>query len=448
MDKTIHATSVNDTVYGCAGNQPAQPLTVWSQDETATSPLRLGHFQDNAQTFVYDAAWCRSAQASRHNPIGSLPHTPSAAALVADTLPDSWGRGLIERYLRAKAARDETVYVEPSERDILTHIADEVRMGAYRFSEGVNAFGTPSFVGQTPGCLPALIDLPELQALVARYERHERLSAHTLETLVQAGAALGGSRPKVNVLRGDDTLWIAKFASIHDDRNYAAWEFVSMTLARRAGIRTPDFGLIGNNILLTKRFDRTDDGRRRHYYSMRALLGAQRNHEPRSYLDILGLIERICGNDSRDIEELFRRVAFKMMVSDGDDHLRNHGFLLTREGWHLAPAFDMTPSLSAEHLCLTWDEECADFDLAGLIAAAPVWGIGVERAREIVADCAQALAGWQAVARSVGIAPDEIERMKGAFRPSDGLVEGIGENLLRTLITGRGSEQMQACIPA
>lgn len=387
-------------------------LTVWSHDDASVDPVLLGKLDTRHFTFEYNPSWRKAQESKRFNPIGALPETPLAASLITDSLPDSWGRGLLSRLAGAKARRDETVFVEPSESDVLRSVTDSVRMGAYRFSQDSDPV---DFVGVSNRPLPHKNDLGDLEDLVHRIERDESLSVQTLEPLVEFGAALGGSRPKVNFLDDEGALWIAKFPSLHDDRNVGAWEYVACELARSCGIVVPEYDLIDGNIFVTRRFDRTPDGKRRHYFSTRALLGAQKNREARSYLEILGLIERICGNDSKDIEELFTRVVFKILVSDGDDHLRNHGFLLTEAGWHLAPAFDMTPSLSSDHLVLTWDDKCPCFNLKGLISAAPIWGIGVERAREIVDGCMDAVAGWKTEARAVGISDAEIERMAPAF---------------------------------
>lgn len=388
-------------------------LTVWSHDDGSVTPVCLGDLDTNTFRFNYCDTWLQSAQAKRFNPIGALPQTPLAASLITDSLPDSWGRMLISRYRQALARRNETVFSQPSEVDILASVSDNVRVGAYRFSRGCQ---TTDFVGASTRPLPRSQDLKELSHLIERYEACDLLSVQTLAPLVEYGAALGGSRPKVNFLNDDGAVWIAKFPGIHDDRNYGAWEYVAFQLAKDCGIVVPEFDLIDESIFVTKRFDRTTDNQRRHYFSTRALLGAQINTEARSYLEILGLIERICGNDSADIQELFRRVAFKILISDGDDHLRNHGFLLTQDGWHLSPAFDMTPSVSSRHLVLTWDEKCPCFNLKGLISAAPVWGIGIERAREIVDQCCEAVSLWHDKARQAQIKADEIQRMASAFR--------------------------------
>ncbi|MDO4936960.1 MAG: HipA domain-containing protein [Sutterellaceae bacterium] len=392
-------------------------LTVWSHDDVSVAPVCLGKLDTNTFAFDYCETWSKSSEARRFNPIGALPETPLAASLITDSLPDSWGRGLIKRLGLATARKNEVLFVETTDADVLAGVTDSVRMGAYRFSQTGDDTNAPqTFVGVSTRALPRQGDLKTFLELAATYEAGDSMSVQTLSPLVEFGASLGGSRPKVNFVGEDGALWIAKLPSIHDERNYGAWEYVAFSLARDCGIKVPEFGLVNKSIFVTKRFDRTSDGKRRHYFSTRALLGAQKNREARSYLEILGLIERICGNRSDDIEELFRRVVFKIMISDGDDHLRNHGFLLTENGWSLAPAFDMTPSTTSEHLVLTWDEKCPCFNLKGLISAAPIWGIGVERAREIVDECREAVSRWEEKAREAGLSDDEIKAMAPAFR--------------------------------
>lgn len=384
-------------------------LTAWSHDATSAEPLCVGTLRTQTGQFAFNAAWHDSAQAKHFNPIGALAQTPQATALLTDSLPDSWGRLLIDKWHTARARRDECKPAPLTESDILSNVADVLRMGAVRFRADTH------WVGQSDLTVPTRGDLAAMLELTQAIERNQSLSAASLQPLVFAGSALGGSRPKVAFTQADGALWIAKLPSVHDERNHGAWEYLMMQLARRAGITVADFELIDNRIFCAKRFDRTEQNKRYHYLSTRALLGAAQNREPRSYLEILMLIERLCGRLSADVEELYARVAFKMMVSDGDDHLRNHGFLLTEDGWHLAPAFDMNPSLASQHLCLTWDDKCSQFDLAGFIAAAPIWGIGVERAREIVERVAHALRHWRALAQDLPIAADEIEALSAAF---------------------------------
>lgn len=389
-----------------------QFLTAWSQDYETRTPVAVGRMRLADGRFEFSKSWTGNEESRRFNPIESLPETPCALALMTDSLPDSWGRSILARYERACARRDEREPHELTETEVLTTIADSERMGALRFSPETDP---DEFVGTSPKMLPRRSELEAYGELIRAFEQKRLLSAATLEPLVRAASALGGSRPKIGYEEADGSQWIAKLPSIYDTRNMGAWEYAMTRLALRAGIEVAPFDLIDGTIFVTRRFDRSPKGRR-HYFSTRALLGADRNHEPRSYLEILMIIEKICRDRVPEAEQLYRRVAFKMAISDGDDHLRNHGFLLNETGWHLAPAFDINPSPSIEHLCLTWDEQCKSFDINAFIGAAPFWGIGVERAREIVAEVKDAVSHWREEASNAGLAVDEINAMSCAIR--------------------------------
>lgn len=387
-------------------------LTTWSQDEQSAHALAIGRMRLSDGRFEFSPFWTGTSQSKRFNPIESLPETPAAIKLVTDSLPDSWGRSILDRYEEACARRDERMPHELTETEVLTAIADSERMGAMRFSPESEP---KAFVGTSPDMLPRRSELAAYAELCKAFEEKRLLSAATLEPLVRAASALGGSRPKIGFQNIDGSQWIAKFPSIYDTRNMGAWEYVMTKLAQQAGIEVAPFELINGTIFATKRFDRTKAGRR-HYFSTRSLLGADKNHEPRSYLEILMIIEKVCRDKAAQAEQLFRRVAFKMAIGDGDDHLRNHGFLLTESGWHLAPAFDINPSSSIEHLCLTWDEQCRNFDINAFVGAAPFWGIGVERAREIVLEIKSVLRGWRKTSQEAGLSEFEIASMAPAVR--------------------------------
>ena len=387
-------------------------LTAWSADEETPEPVAVGRMRLADGRFEFSQSWTGNAESVRFNPIESLPQSPHALALMTDSLPDSWGRAILDRYEKACARRDERAAHELSETEVLTTIADSERMGAMRFSPET---APESFVGISPTMLPRRSELAAYGELIRAFEEKRLLSAATLEPLVRAASALGGSRPKIGFEEADGSQWIAKFPSIYDTRNMGAWEFAMTRLALRAGIEVAPFDLVDGTIFVTRRFDRTAKGRR-HYFSTRALLGADRNHEARSYLEILMIIEKICRDRVLEAEQLYRRVAFKMAIGDGDDHLRNHGFLLNDSGWHLAPAFDINPSPSIEHLCLTWDEQCNSFDINAFLGAAPFWGISVERAREIVGEVKDVVSHWKEEAADAGLTHKEIEDMACAIR--------------------------------
>ncbi len=391
-------------------------LSAWSEDITEPVACPVGNLNPADNTFIFSTHWLAEPECRRFNPTGTLPSTPQAISLVTDSLPDSWDRGLARKLEEARARKEERKPRALHTGALIASVTDIYRQGALRFCRGE----TPSeFLSKSTLPAPVEDDLAELCSLSLAYEAGENLSAASLKKLAEPGLALGGSRPKVSFADETGALWLAKFPSIHDDRDKGAWEYLAMTLARRAGIRVADFKLIDTggpgHTFAAKRFDRTPDGRRLHYLSTRALLGAKDNREPAGYLDILMLIERICGNTSADIEELWRRVAFKLFIHNGNDHLRNHGFLLSSSGWELSPAFDLNPSLTSRRLSLTWDEACAEFDIKAFASAAPVWGLSVARAREVIEEVKEAVSNWRITAKEIGIESGEIQRLSAAF---------------------------------
>ena len=197
--------------------------------------------------------------------------------------------------------------------------------------------------------------------------------------------------------------------------NRAVWTAVSAELARRCGLLVLEGSLLGEMGYLEKRFDRTDDGGRLHYLSVRALLGAADNREARSYRDLVALIESICHDAQAQKEELWRRTVFKCFIHDGDDHLRNLGFLLTPNGWELAPAFDLNPSLSKTHLTLKYGRRCRDIAPSALLECVSDWGIPSDRAERIARETAQVVSQWKTEAREADIAEKEIAQMQPAF---------------------------------
>lgn len=393
-----------------------QLLRAWDCDAVTHSHTPVG-FLDPENTAFSLSAELSSAQRACFNPINALPRTPGAYALLTDSLPDSWGRRVMAERETALARKEERRPLTLSEESVLAGVCDTLRQGAARFSfddAGEN------FVGATRFALLTEKDLPAAYETAHAVESGLAVNFVTLDAFSQNASALGGSRPKVSFVDCSGALSLAKFPSVADRRDKGAWEALAMTLARRAGIAVPEFnlldlGLTEGRIFISRRFDRGENGIRRHYLSTAAMLGTTAAMQKRSYLEILMLIERVSSDVQADREELWRRVLFKMMIGCGDDHLRNHGFLYTASGWRLAPAFDLNPSLSTTCLTLTWDENCSEYAPRQLVAAAPVWGLAVERAREIHAEVLSAVRSWKDVADSLGIADREIHQMEHAF---------------------------------
>ena len=247
--------------------------------------------------------------------------------------------------------------------------------------------------------------------------------------LIAPGGSLGGARPKASVRDEDERLWIAKFPSRHDQEDIGAWERVVHDLAERAGIFVPeaqlrrfgstDRGGSGNHTFLTRRFDRTDGGGRLHFASAMTLLDridGQSGDDGVSYIELVDLLMRLGANPSADLEQLWRRIVFFICVSNTDDHLRNHGFMLEPAGWTLAPAYDMNPDPQGAGLTLNISEtdNAQDIDLA--LSVASVFRVKKSRAREIVSEVIGVVTDWRSVAASLGLAVSAQDRMRRAFR--------------------------------
>ncbi len=351
------------------------------------------------------------------NPTGVAPNSVIFSSLLTDSLPDLWGRKVTDTLERARARKKE---VKPSPIDdasLLTAVCDTDRMGALRFASENDP---QHYLGERRFNPPQVDDLVELNATARRIESGDPVSANVLERFAENAIALGGSRPKVGFLDEKGGLCLAKLPSQADDRDKGAWEFVVNTLAKNAGIRVSPFRLIDigdarGRVFAARRFDRTDDGQRLHYLSMRALLGAVDNREARSYQDLINLIERICPDAQRQKEELWRRTVFKCLIHDGDDHLRNQGFLFEPQGWTLSPAFDLNASRSQTRFTLFCGQQRLTLSPQALLPHFADWGLDRSTALDIYEQVRNTVVGWQEVATCAGIAEGEIEAMRSVF---------------------------------
>ena len=406
-------------------------LEVWLDDEhgPARQVGTLAHDRGQIR-FHYERSWLMDARAFALDPDLSLdehPFFPKPAlgnfGIFLDSSPDRWGQTLMKRR-EALQARDEkrpprTLYAW----DFLIGVQDQTRQGALRFRRR----GTEAFLGDEKMAAPPITTLRELEAVAYQLSnrRIEDLDAlrKWLAVLVAPGASLGGARPKANFTETDDSLWIAKFPARDDDRDIGAWEFVVHQLARKAGLDVPPAKLIKLShefhTFCVQRFDRTH-GARRFYASAMTLLRKTQS-EGTSYLELAQFI-RTQGDAEHadaDLVQLFRRVVFNVAVGNRDDHLRNHGFVLGKTGWHLAPAFDVNPNIDkAEHV-LNIDDLDNRPSLETVLSTAAFYGLNDEQAREIMNEVVEVVDGWKVAARRVNISSVDIELTAGAFRASE-----------------------------
>jgi serine/threonine-protein kinase HipA len=342
---------------------------------------------------------------------------------LTDCAPDRWGRTLISRREAAAAREEGRAARSLGEIDFLLGVRDDLRQGALRFRRADGPFLADDDTG-----VPALTDLPELLSLAARAE-NDTATLPDLRRLVRAGSSLGGARPKAHVLDTNGRVAIAKFPSANQDTwNVMAWEKVALDLAAKAGIDVPVSRLLqlaGRHVLIVDRFDRTPEGRRIGYVSAKTMLEAA-DGEQRSYPEIADVIETSSARPTEELLQLFRRIVFSVLISNTDDHLRNHGFLHERAGvWRLAPAFDLNPNPEPGPKFLSTAIDYADdtASIAVALSVAESFRLGAPRAREVVQEVAAAVATWRSVAAGCHLTSAEMDAMAPAF---DGLSDAGG----------------------
>ena len=380
----------------------------------------------DALTFEYDRAWLDEARSFPLDP--SLPLTPGLfeasrrgrlSGAIGDAAPDTWGRQLMQRAARRRADRDGERVRSPHELDYLLGVTDEMRTGALRFRFG----GRARFEARPGAGVPTLVALRRLSGIVDRLLRGEE-SDEDLRLLLAPGSSLGGARPKAAVVDQRGQLAIAKFPKETDEYSIETWEEVALRLAKRAGIVTPPHELVrfaDRAILLSRRFDRIG-GARIPFLSAMSLTESV-DGESGSYPEIVDEIARHGAQAKSDAVALYRRMAFNVLISNVDDHLRNHGFLrLERNGWSLSPVYDLNPTpadVKARILTTRIDLDDGTCSLDLVLSASVYFGLSLPAARDIVTEVAKAVKHWQRVARAVGAPPPEIDRMASAFEHDD-----------------------------
>lgn len=340
----------------------------------------------------------------------------------SDALPDRWGRTLINRREQILAKEEKRPVRRLSSFDYLIGIEDFSRMGAFRFKESMDgAYINASEVLR----IPLLTDIRELIAASLEIEKSEdenRLpEMRWIAQLVQPGSSLGGARPKTSVIDENKILYIAKFPSRKDDYDAGLWEHFSHLLAMKAGINAAETRVISTNdnyhTLLSRRFDRSEDGKRIHFASAMTLLGLNDGDNANTgngYLDMVDFILQNCTNVEDNLQELYRRVAFNICIGNTDDHFRNHGFLLTSKGWTLSPAYDMNPTLN-EYQSLLINRYTNKSDLNELLNSCEEYMLQKHIAQQIISEVVNAVKEWRALAMRLGIVKSEQERLADVF---------------------------------
>lgn len=378
-------------------------------------------------TFEYDKSWLAHSERFSLEPalkLGPGPfHTLSGKPLfgaIGDSAPDRWGRVLMRRAERRRAERERRAPRTLREIDYLLMVDDETRQGALRFSEKKDG---PFLAEPGPAKIPPLIELPRLLSAAEHVIDH-RDSDDDLRLLLAPGSSLGGARPKASVRDRDGHLAIAKFPSKGDEIDAVLWEAVALTLAARARIPVPHWRIeqvAHKPVLLLRRFDR-EHGARVPFLSAMSMLDA-RDNESRSYLELVDILRQHGAAPREDMHGLWRRIVFSILISNTDDHLRNHGFLWDGPaGWRLSPAYDLNPvpvDIKPRVLATAIDLDNSTASLKLALEVAPYFDLAADKAREIAAEVGKAVRTWRKVAAKLGLTPVEIDRVASAFEHED-----------------------------
>lgn len=408
--------------------------TIFVYDDFSTElPVLMGSLYVNvikggeSYSFEYDKDWLRKTgltltldpelmpYSGRQYPTGK-----NIFGLFADASPDRWGRVLMNKHERILAEKEGRKPSKLYDSDYLLGVYDETRMGGIRFK--ANQEG-PFLSDDKETAAPPWATLRTLEEASRNFENDETgLTEKWLNQLIKPGSSLGGARPKATVVDTKDQLWIAKFPSKNDENDTGAWEMVAHDLAALCGLNVPEaklekFSPLGSTFLI-KRFDRMGS-KRVHFASAMTLLGKTDGAsaaDGSSYLDIAAFIKSYGAQPKKDLGELWKRIVFNMAVTNTDDHLRNHAFILTDKGWILSPLYDVNPVPYGDELSLNVDEEDNSISIDLAVQTAVRFGISksdaevqAEEILKIVRD------NWEKTAARYGLTRRQIEEMRPAF---------------------------------
>lgn len=400
---------------------------------SADLPILMGNLYvdvikgGESYSFEYDEYWLKKTglaltldpdlmpYSGRQYPVGK-----SIFGLFADASPDRWGRVLMnkrERILAKKECRKPTKLYDS---DYLLGVYDETRMGGLRFKSDPEG---PFLSDGKETAEPPWTALHTLEEASRNFEEDETgLSEKWLNQLIRPGSSLGGARPKATVVDTKNQLWIAKFPSKNDENNTGAWEMVAHDLAALCGLNVPEarletFSPLGSTFL-SKRFDRLGC-KRIHFASAMTLLGREGGasaSDGSSYLDIAAFIKSYGVQPKNDLIELWKRIVFNMAVSNTDDHLRNHAFVLTDKGWTLSPLYDVNPVPYGDELSLNVNEDDNSIDIELAVQTAMKFGIPESNAESYAEDILETVRGnWERIGSRYGLTRRQIEEMRPAF---------------------------------
>lgn len=379
-------------------------------------------------SFEYNPEWLKNSSfafvldpdLAMYNGRQFAPLDKTMFGVFSDSCPDRWGRVLMKRREATIAKREERKPDPLHESDFLLGVYDEARMGALRFSLDENG---PFLSNDAEMATPPWATLRTLEEASRVFEQDENaLEEKWLRQLIGPGSSLGGARPKATVEDVGGNLWIAKFPSKHDEVDSGAWEMVAHDLAEMCSLNVPSaklekFSKLGSTFLV-RRFDR-DGTRRIHFASAMTMLGKADGAsaaDGTSYLDLVSFIRTNGGTPEKDLKELWRRIVFNMAISNTDDHLRNHGFILTANGWSLSPLYDVNPVPYGDELSLNVSEEDPSISIELAIETSAYYGFSKTEAEKEAQNILTIVgSNWEKLASKYCISRSNIEYMRPAF---------------------------------
>ncbi|WP_204281930.1 type II toxin-antitoxin system HipA family toxin [Pontibacter burrus] len=423
-----------------AKQENKRSLLVYAHWQGLNDPMLMGMLHSERLkgkeifSFEYDKDWLKNGPSQLLDPnlkmyagLHYLNEEQENFGMFLDSSPDRWGRILMRRREAAMARKERRPEQKLFETDYLLGVFDGHRMGALRFKLAEDG---PFMSNNREMASPPWTSLRELEQISLRLEEDDVIEdpeyLKWLSILVAPGASLGGARPKASIVDKDGGLWIAKFPSRNDQEDIGGWEIVTYELAIAAGIdmaesKAQKFSS-DNYTFLTKRFDRTSNGERIHFASAITLLGykdGQDHEDGASYLEMVEFLIANGANVDRDLEELWRRIVFHICVSNTDDHLRNHGFMLTEGGWVLSPAYDINPVENGSGLKLNISDNDNALDLDLAMEVSEYFRLTEERAKEVKEEVKAAVRCWRDIATKYGISKAQQELKALAFQRAE-----------------------------
>lgn len=376
--------------------------------------------------FEYDQDWMKTESQRLIDPDiqffsgAQFPNNKENFGVFLDSMPDTWGRTLMKRKAAQQARENDEKPQTLYDIDYLLGVFDKTRMGALRFKTSMDGLFLDDDQDHST---PPWSSIRELQAAAKNLEDDENVNVKKwLAILMAPGSSLGGARPKANIADENGDLWIAKFPSKNDTIDKGAWEFLAYQLALKSGIEMTECKIEKiagkHHTFFTKRFDRDGDSRI-HFASSMTMTGNNEESlrfSTASYLDIAEFIMNNGANINANLQQLWRRIVFNICISNTDDHLRNHGFILTDNGWILSPAYDLNPSVEKDGLALNIDMDDNSLDLEVAKSVGIYFRLNESEMDSIILEVHNAVRNWQNSAVEIGISRGDQELMKGAFR--------------------------------